>query len=328
MGCPNCGGKGGTPCPTCKGSGQIGEDAVVTCGASTSFAIHGEGLPSGLRRGLDRLGIINLGKGHADIITLPPEKTGDEPVSEPREGEPAQQQKITTHKINYEAKLPYAELRMSFNGHKTIVSVFGKKNVLLNVPNFLDEALQPARDALALAARSSGTLDEVLKTRAMHDALQLQLIGSGEVVNFRRLYPFGISQDVMREILKNLKLALKRQTIVVRTLMAVFCVLAIGGLFAGLFLTPLHSTITLSLSIAVQATLDTIILFAALGLSWFGLNLATRYMLQRRFHNHKVAMQQATGKIGFGVLTAIVALYAAIIVLAPVKPDWLALFMH
>ncbi|MGE3624214.1 MAG: hypothetical protein AB7H77_10155, partial [Bdellovibrionales bacterium] len=65
--CPTCQGKKGTTCPQCQGNGQFTLEVGVACGLTINFSIKGDDWPSGIRRGLDRLGVINLNKGHATI---------------------------------------------------------------------------------------------------------------------------------------------------------------------------------------------------------------------------------------------------------------------
>ena len=83
LACPTCHGQRGTPCPACKGTGGMTEEVAITYGARTQFKIKGDGLPSGLRRGLDRLGLAKLADGHADIESFAPvdeDEGHEEPV--------------------------------------------------------------------------------------------------------------------------------------------------------------------------------------------------------------------------------------------------------
>jgi len=325
--CPSCHGKGGTPCPPCQGTGLVSEDVAITCGAETHFKLKGEGLPSGLRRGLDRLGIINLGKGHADIITVQIAKSDDAPAPSAPPAEQGNKEKIATHDIGFEATLPYADLRMNFDGHKALVSAFGKKGALLGVPNFLDDALKPARDTLALAATGAGPFEDALNARAINEALQLELNAKGTPQELRRLYSVGLSQDAMREILGNLRLALKRQTLKTRSVVAVLCCIISSLLFAGIFTTSFHSGLTTNWPPLAQFILDFIILLVPLGLSWFAMNLATRLTLQRKFKNHAIAMRQTTGKTFYTAFATIILLYLGILATTPAKPFWLLEFV-
>lgn len=326
MTCPTCHGRRGTPCPTCKASGLVSEDIAIHCGVDTRFKMENEGLPSGLRNGLGRLGLANLGKGHADITILKPqtENNDDAPTATSLETD----KKISSHDILYEAKLPYADLRMNFNGHKAVVSAFGKRGALLGVPPFLDDALKPARTKLALAAVDATSFDEALQTRAVSEALQLELSGKGTIKEFRRFYSVGLSQEAMKEILGNLHLALKKQTLKTRSIIATVWSFISGAVFAGLFITGIEAKMVQGWPPALQMGFDLAALILPMLLSWLALGLATRASLQRRYHSHTIALQQKLGKTGYGMLAAIIILYGLILILAPLKPSWLSIILH
>ena len=93
--------------------------------------------------------------------------------------------------------------------------------------------------------------------------------------------------------------------------------------FAALFLTPLHQTATESLPLASTALLDFLLPVLALGLSWFSLNHATRWVLQKRYPEASLRLGQKIGKIGAGTMTGIVLAYLALLASAPHKPSWL-----
>jgi len=70
--------------PMCQANGTLTQEVTVTCGAETHFTMEHEGLPSGFRNGLGRIGIEHLGKGHADIkASEPPKKEGKEEAAPP-----------------------------------------------------------------------------------------------------------------------------------------------------------------------------------------------------------------------------------------------------
>jgi hypothetical protein len=327
--CPTCQGRRGIPCPACKGSGVITEEINVTCGARTSFHIKGENLPSGLRRGLDRLGMERLAKGHADIesVELPPDENEvDQPP--PMPGETAPQEKAPKPELRYAAHIPYADLRMTFGGKRTIVGIFGKRNVLLDVPSFLDVGLEQAREALASAAKGGGGFEEALDKRAMQDALRLQLVGKGKVEEMRRLYPYGMSTTVAEEILSNMRLALNRATLRWRSMAAVG--LAVVGLLAlwGIFDTSVHGRLPQSLNpYAILAT-DFGILAVVMAACWFTLSSVTRLVLQKRFPEIRLALTQKTGKTGYSMLAALMVGYVILLVFAPQKTWWVQALMN
>jgi hypothetical protein len=288
----------------------------------TNFKLNPSGLPSGLRNGLGRLGIPNLAKGHADIKIIPLTAEEQEAANNQSSNTDSdEERKPVTHSINYEATMPYADVRMNFNGSKAHVGVFGKRGVLLNVPPFLDNALKPAREKLAQAARGAGDIDNTLPMGVIKSALQLELAGNGN--DWRRLYPVGLSQEVMREILGNLRLVLKRQTLKIRIIIATLCAAISGGVFAGIFMTSLHANLTTGWPLWMQAAFDLALLVLPMGLSWLALNFATRASLQQHFKDHTISLQQTIGKTSYAMFAAIFVLYGAILLLAPLKPGWL-----
>ncbi len=319
--CPTCHGKRGTTCSACNGAGVFTHETQISCGVRTQFKIKPDGLPSGLRRGLDRLGVANLVKGHADIETLAAIPDEDsEPAPSPKE---PKKEAPPKPEIHYLATMPYADLRMNFAGKKVIVGVFGKKNVLLGVPPFLDHALEPFRKNLKLAASGSGSLEDALQARMMKDSLKLQLAGNGKVNELRRIYPLGLTPQTATEILGNMRLAINKMTLRTRSLVATASTLAGSSIFAGIFLTDLHNQITASMKLPVGLTVDVGILAMVLTACWFTLSAAIRMVLQKRFPDYKIPVTQKTGKTGYAMLVALVIAFVAIALLAPNQPQWL-----
>lgn len=329
--CPTCHGKRGTVCSACNGAGGFTEEVIVSCGARTHFTIKSDGLPSGLRRGLDRLGMANLAKGHADIESLapPPDEEDETPVTPPIPGAKVEEKKEKPPKpeLHYLAHMPYADLRMSFAGKKVIVGVFGKNQTLLGVPPFLDIALEPAREKLKQAAKGGGNLEGALDMRVMKDALKLQLAGQGNEKALRRIYPHGLSPQAANEILANMRLALNRLTLRSRSLVAALCAMAGGGVFAAIYLTPLRSSLTQGWKPMMGAAFDAGILLAVLAACWFALSATIRLALQKRFPDSAIPITQKTGKTGMTMLAAILVFFAVIILLAPARPEWLQPFL-
>ena len=320
--CPTCQGRRGTVCSNCNGAGIFTEEVSITCGARTQFRLNSQELPSGLRRGLDRLGMANLSKGHADIETVTP------PVDESEEEAPLtpgekKKEKAPKPEVHYIAHLPYTDMRMAFPGKRAMVGVFGKKSIILGVPSFLDTALEAARQKLQRATHGEDGLDEALKMRVMKDALTLQVTGKGQPPELRRLYPLGLSMAAATEILTNMRRTLNKITLKMRTLASVLCAAAGGGVFAGIFLTPLHDGLTGRLTIPETAAADGAVLAAVMAACWFMLSTATRFVLQRRFPGMQIPVRQKIGKTGLTMLAGVLAAFVLVLVLAPTQPSWL-----
>lgn len=324
--CRQCQGRAGTPCPACEGAGQITEEIGITCGAKTSFKLKSEGLPSGLRRGLDRLEFVNLSKGHADIEMLEVKAEDEEDAPQKSaDGKPAP----PIPKVNYRATLPYADIKVRFGQHRpALISVFGKRGILSGVPAFLDEALEPWRVKLKEAAKGKIALEEAMEGRAIREAVSLEMTGKGSVRELRHLYSIGLSSETAQEILTQARLALNFLTLRLRGGIAAGWLLVSAALFGEWFLTSLRPQITEGLSSRASGFCDGALLFLALILGWFSMSSAIHYVLQRRFPKIKIPLQQKIGKLGFAMLGSIFLIFVAMIFLAPIKPTWLVLLLH
>ncbi len=175
-----------------------------------------------MRRGLDRLGIANLTKGHADVTFVESkaapedhEATGDDheyipgglvgvapPITPSGSAPPAMpaedeentgfgsplsgDTKPSEPVLHYMARMPFADLRVDFNGKKIEIGVFGLRNVFIDVPPFLDEPLAPWIEKLEQATKGHGAVYAALEARALREALELHLQGNGNAKEFRR----------------------------------------------------------------------------------------------------------------------------------------------
>jgi hypothetical protein len=299
--CPMCQAKGGTPCPACQGAGSVTQEAAITAGAEIHFQVAtGSELPSALLRSLDRLGMINLPKGHAGIDLIEPGKDASE-----------------TEKNTFllRAKIPFAEMKLRLMDKTVMVSAFGKHGRLGGLPPFLDQSLRPWRERLARAARGTETIDKALKARAMREALALVLSGKNQAGELRRLYPVGLTAETAKEIMNNMGLALRRMTLRARTIVAAVSLAASAGLFAALLLTPLRIRLAHSLPPKTLLLIETFLPVAAMSLSAYAFAHVVRWILIRRFPKMDVRFGHNIGKLGYGTLVCIVLIYALIFAL-------------
>jgi hypothetical protein len=345
--CPICQGRGQMPCAACNGVGQTTEAVHITCGATTSFSFKGDGLPSSLRRGLDRIGITNLAKGHAQIAFVEDKKI-DEPEDEeiipgglygvpppstmqakPKEDsgfgapDPSKSQQPALH---YTARMPFADLRVDFGGRKAAIGVFGLRSLFIDVPPFLDDYLAPALGKLG-AGKSRASLNAALGARALREALELNLQGKGNMQEFRRLYPVGISNGVAENILRGTRNSIKRLTLVARSLAAVAGVLIAGGIFAASYFSSLPLRALYGPPWATAA-LD---FGPPVGSGIFGLAgliFAFYVDLHRHFPKAKISLRQPPGKTGYAMLATIVIVWLVILAVSPARPLWLPPLIH
>jgi hypothetical protein len=262
---------------------------------------------------LERIGIANLGHGHADISAVPPPKEEMEDALD----------KPHIPILLYEVALPYAELRMGFGGKKAIVSAIGKRCALVGTPNFLDTALQPWRDKL-----KQMLLEDAIEARALREILSLTVSGKDRLEDVRKLYPIALSSEAIQSMLTDMRLALNKTTFKTRMVMASLCS-AICALFFYEFLDAgFEFLVTGQGNRWIGFLTDLVLLVIAMTLSWASLNFSSRFVLQKRFPHFSFALTQKIGKTGYGMLASIVMLFMVSLLLAPVKPLWLTFFMH
>lgn len=353
--CPTCRGKRGIPCKACNGTGKVTAEVTLTFCLRTSFRVTGEGVPSGLRRGLDRLGLSNLYKGHAtirmlddrpapaedeteDVVKTPAEPVdpyaahwGDETEARAEELPEEQEQEIHIQKaeIRYIADMPYADLRMDLAGKKCMVNLFGLRGALLSVPAFLDEVVEPALETLRQAAKGNARIESALGFRLMRDVLALQLQSKGTPQELRKLYPLGLSPEMGKNILQAMRQSLNKLTLRIRSAVAIGSVLLSSGIFAGIFDTPLHHDLTHGWPLALTAAFDFGLLITASVVGWLALSVATRLWLSKRFPDTEIPTVQHTGKTGYAMIGGIVVLFLLTLIMAGQKTGWLgALLEH
>lgn len=308
--CPTCQGKGGTVCGTCGGAGALTQEVAVQGSAEIDFKLGGgTHLPAGLLRALDRLGLENLTKGHGDVTIAEPPNADDAPID-----------KKTLH---LSAAIPYADIKLRLNGKGFLISAFGKRGVLLGVPPFLDESLKPWREALNRAVRDTALLNKALEARVLQDALKLELAGESSPAGLRRLYGVGLSPAAAFDIMRDMRLALRRYTRQSRIAAGVIGFAASTGLFAGLLLTRMHDTATRALPPLAVPAVDLALPALAMILSWIAVQRSGQWALRRRFPQATIKATRKAGNIGHATLAAIFAAYGFILALTPYKPVWL-----
>jgi len=294
--CPTCQGKGGTPCTSCQGTGSVTQQVNIEAGAEIHFQIaRGSNLPSGLLRSLDRLGMANLAKGHADIEIIDPPKDA-----------PAESNNI----VFLRAKIPYADIKLRLKDKLVFAASFGKKGLLSGLPAFLDDSLRPWRERLVRAALGAEPLEKALEARAMREALGLVFANKTEANDLRRIYPLGLSPGTAKEIMNNVGMALRRLTLRARALVAATSLAISAALFAGLFFSPPGKQMAQTFAPGTLLFIQVALPILAMSLSAYAFAHAIRWVLQRRFPKHAIRLGQGLGKLGYGTLAGIFLLYA------------------
>lgn len=288
------------------------QEVEVACAAETHFKLSYENLPSGLRKGFDRIGLVNLGKGHADI------STGGVTKKELEELSPGKPIPILSYKVD----IPYAEMKINFGIKKAIVSAVGKRCVLVGVPNFLDPVLEPWMEKLHAAALGRRDLEDALKPRVMKELLALVLAHSASEKRVRRDYPFGLSPGAIEKLIADMRLAVKYATLKIRSIVSAACIAGAGIFYHAFYGMGLEARLTHGSNYAEALGIDLMILAIVMALGWGALNFSVRAALRKRFPQMPHAFQQDVGMAGGLMAVGIVSVFLIFLSLANVKPLW------
>lgn len=314
MNCSPCRGQARIKCQSCHGDGMfIIEEAHIPTARAVFRIVDTGDLPSGFRRALSRGGPKSLTRGHATIAMLEIEERDKNNVTVP-----------------YKAALPFAEARLKIAGKAMRASILGQKGVILDLPPFLDTALEPHVKGLEAAVSSSDSLTKALQWKALKDAFSLVQQGRGDAKSLRSLYPAGLSVDMAARLITLINTLMNEQTKLMR--------LAAGGamvlLACGLSFVVMQSGLRAGLAQMAKPIAAFIfdILFIALNL--FALNFALRFLaakqLQKRLGAAAEPPMQAMrglkgGKIGLVASVLIVIIYVGLLFSLNVLPTWSAI---
>lgn len=294
--CDQCQGKGGLPCDTCRGTGALKQEAKITKGAKAHFELgRTSDMPSGLLRMMERIGLANLAKGHIDVTM---QQAAPDAAAEERA------------LVRLTAQIPYADLVVKFAGTPHKIAVFGKKSRLLNVPAYLDRALEEARKILAAAARGEADIEKTSSFRLMREALSLALKGKTSPNDLRRLYPVGLSPQAAQEIMRAMGLALKALTARARLIASLAFVIGSAGVFAGFFFSGLPSFLAERFGEKGLLTVEILLPLLTIGIAWTGLLQTAQGSLKRKYPEASVGGQQDLGRRGAAALAVILMVYA------------------
>jgi hypothetical protein len=309
--CPVCHGKGGLRCTPCEGHGVITDVITVTAAANATFHYdRGTNLPAGLRQGLDRVGLANISKGHADIRIIAEEK--DEKNSAT---------------MRYEAAIPFANLVIDIQGDSYAAGIFGHKGVIVGLKPFLEKALAPDLEKLEDIATGEASLDDILPRRALREALDLFFTDPHHLRSFQRLYPVGFRAETISRIFTNLYQIEKRLTQRVRLLLATLWLLISAALFIIIPATSLIEILRKNIGQAFLAGGEIFLPFVVLALSIVSLSYSPLISLRRYLPKGAGLRPQAIGKIGYVTTGLLIAIFVAGLIINPTKPIWLQKLM-
>lgn len=194
--CAECKGQGALACQPCQGQGKFTHEESLLPVAQCSFHIkNSSDLPSGFRRAISRGGMKVLTKGYAAITSQAVNNENPENVF-----------------IPYKAALPYAEARIKTPTQTMRLCVFGLKKALLDVPPFLDKAIEPALQEWEAGAGGKDALDKALKWRVVADIFALMQQGKLGGKDIYARYPHGFSKDMLGRLTAFLQRAVRSGT--------------------------------------------------------------------------------------------------------------------
>lgn len=307
--CGQCKGSGILSCPPCGGSGQIVETSIISFGIDVSFNIGSSGeLPAAVRRAFDRYGIGFLTKGHALNIDYT---------------KPDEVQKPGMAVLQYTAQVPCADIVMKFGIDRKRIAVFGAKRMLLEVPPFLDYVLEDGVEALASAAKGKSGLEPALKFRALNDACRLILTGQGSAKNFYRLYPFGFDKNSPAKIMRLMRMAINRTTMLARVVAAAVMAMLAGGAGAALYFMPYSSSRLSMHGLNTRLLLEIIVPILCAILGYFMIGKAAQFRLNRLFPGSGAKARHHGGKLAIATALICLAVPFGIALLNPGAAYWL-----
>lgn len=312
MQCQSCRGQGKIKCTGCGGNGKFTQEEYVAPVAKAEFHItESAGLPSGFRRAISRAGTKSLAKGHATITC------GE--LVEPEVGDPF---------IPYTATLPFAEMRLRIKGKATLCSVMGHKGVILDLPPFLDTALEPLIAEFETQAKKPDTLAKALKIRICQEAFGLLQLNRADAKSLRQLYPAGLTLDMAQRILVVMRSLVHGQTITTRLVAALGVIMLLAGADYGILAAGLRAMLAGATKPAAVLLFDIIIA----GLSYVLVNLLLRFAaamkLQRQLGGTGRAAAQSAGGIGIGAGILAALLYVLMLFALKAEPAWQAILAH
>jgi hypothetical protein len=311
--CTACQGQGNLTCQTCGGHGVFTVEETVTPSLRTDFQILESGsLPSGFRRAIAKGGPATLTKGHATITS-----------------EAADEKDPKNIFIPYKAVLPYAEMRLKIKGKPFRATVLGHKGILLDVPPFIEQALDPLIKQFEQEADKSATLTKALSYRAIKQAFDLMQEGNDNAQSLRRLYPAGMSREGAERIVRLVKNLTDRQTVNVRLAAGIATLVLIGIVEAFIIHSGARAMLAQLLPIAAFI-LDIGLCGSGYFLQDFVLRRSATWALRRKLKNVEAGKNAVlkSGKIGLilGLLTVI--LYVGMLFGLQAEPSWRAIFTH
>lgn len=235
--CSICKTKGQIPCDQCSGTGWHSLISQIKIIAKGNFNYSKENLPEEVPALIDDLGPLLVTEKHGDVEII-----DDSTFIKDLENESGENEYI----IPYHVRIPYGDIKFKIQEkHEIAGKLFGFQPLLLEMPNFIEKSTSRGRlkliDASSNAKNTATGLRAAIKYRVIRESFiaTARMTQKKAVVKISRRYPFGMSLEVIEQIIEQSGTALNLITKKPRTVgiiagsifFAVICaVYFIGGL--------------------------------------------------------------------------------------------------
>ncbi|MBY0427889.1 MAG: hypothetical protein K2Q32_01575, partial [Alphaproteobacteria bacterium] len=310
--CVHCKGQGRNKCNTCGGNGLFTTEVNVMPTAKAEFVItQSAELPGGFRKAIARAGTKTLAKGHATIAILE--------LANKENGEPY---------IPYTAVMPYAEMRVRINGKPMKCVLLGHKCVILDLPNFIDSAVEEKITQFEANMRSPDTLAKALELRVCREAFGLLQLKNADARMLRQLYPAGLSIEMAQRILDVMRKLVHSQTILARLIAAILSVLLFVAVDYGIIASGVRLILMAKMKPISVFIFDAVLCIGGYFLQNYLLRWVAAKKLQKHLGRHEKVVTQSAGGVGIGAGIAVVVIYLTMLFVLKAAPSWQLIFAH
>lgn len=310
--CLQCRGQGRVKCTTCGGNGTFTTEIAVMPTAKAEFIIANSAeLPGGFRKAIARAGLKSLGKGHATISV--------QELANKENGDPY---------IPYTAVMPYADMRVRINGKPMQCSLLGLKCVILDLPNFLDTALDEPVARFEAGVKQPGTLSKALEIRVCREAFGLLQLKDTNAKMLRQLYPCGLSVEMAQRILDMVRKLVHSQTIIARIIAAAVSVFLFVAVDYGIITSGGRAILAAKTKPFLVLGFDLMLCVGGYFLQNYVLRVVAAKKLQMQLGGNEKIVTQSAGGVGIIAGIIVMLVYIAMLFVFKSVPSWPQIFTH
>lgn len=244
MVCHICKGTGNQQCNSCNATGMMSHVVYMQVNARSKFAYDKQLLPPELIEQIELLGPDIVTKKHGEVHIL----EDNENLNKDND-----QDKRNEYHITYQVKIPFGDIEFSLKDKPVTGKLFGYRPKLLQIPPFVEKLAAKGFKHLSAAAKGQGNIVDSLKKSLKYNVLR-DILFHAATQNLRKadrslahLYPFGIRQKAIRDLLQRSNAALTHVTKKPATQGMAIGAGAGTALLAAYYLSPIHGTLAQSL---------------------------------------------------------------------------------